>query len=138
MTRLHACGKALSPVAAAIILIVASAVISLAAGMWMGAISFNYIEVEEIHIADHAWALDNSYVDLIIQNKGTKTFSLASISVNGETAVNITIVNGTPTLGAGDTCTIRIPYNFVNGSNYCFNVKTATGKSTTIELECPK
>ena len=63
--------KALSPVISAIILIAITTAVAIAATSWMGSISFNFMQTEEIRITDCIWAPDNSHANITVINAGT-------------------------------------------------------------------
>jgi len=118
--------KALSPVIASIILIAVVVAVSVAATTWMGSISLNFMEVDELSITDHSWASDVSYVDLTVKNLGTSSVTLSEVEVNDETANDVQFVSGDSTLDAGETAILRVIQSFTASNKYEFTVVTSS------------
>ena len=118
--------KALSPVIASIILIAVVVAVSIAATMWMGSMSFNFMEVDELSITDHSWASDVSYVDLTVKNLGTSSVTISEVEVNDVTATDVQFVSGDSTLDAGETAIIRVFQSFTASNKYEFTVVTSS------------
>ena len=116
--------KALSPVVASIILIAVVVAVSIAATTWMGSISFNFMEVDDLRITDHSWASDISYVDLSIKNLGTSSVTVSEVEVNDVTASDVSIVSGDATLNAGETTILRVTQSFTSSKKYEFTIIT--------------
>jgi len=138
LTSLKVNNKALSPVVAAIILVAVTTAVSIAVGAWMGIISFNNMQVEEIAITGHTWAPDNSYIDIIIQNKGTRAFTLGTVLINGETITDWNITDGDITLNSGESRILRISYNFIEGNTYEFKILTMNDKGIIYRVTMQK
>ncbi|MGD9130118.1 MAG: DUF2341 domain-containing protein [Candidatus Bathyarchaeota archaeon] len=118
--------KALSPVVASIILIAVVVAVSIAVAMWMGSISFSFMEVDELSITDHSWASDVSYVDLTVKNLGTSSVTINEVEVNDVTATDVQFVSGDSTLDAGETAIIRVIQSFTTSNKYEFMVVTSS------------
>jgi flagellin-like protein len=123
LTKNH---KALSPVIASIILIAVVVSVSIAVAAWMGVISFNFMEVDELSITNHSWASDVSYVDLTVKNLGTSSVTISEVEVNDVTATDVQFVSGDSTLDAGETAIIRVFQSFTASSKYEFMVVTSS------------
>ena len=119
--------KGLSPVIAAIILIAVTVAVAVAATTWMVSMSLSFMQVDQMTISTHKWALDNSYVDLIIQNFGTTTVSVIDVKVNDETASSVSYTVGDSTLTPGETTTLRINQSFTPSETYEFTVTVSSG-----------
>ncbi len=111
---------------ASIILIAVVIAISIAAATWMESISFSFMKVDELTVNSHRWASDNTYVDLLLKNSGTTTITISDVKVNGETATSVTYPFGTATLGAGDSSTVRVTYNFASVAKQEFTIITTS------------
>jgi flagellin-like protein len=118
--------KALSPVVASIILIAVVVAVSIAATTWMGSMSFNFMEVDELRITDHSWASDVSYVDLTVKNLGTSSVTIGEVEVNDVTAGDVMFVSGDSTLDAGETAILRVIQSFTSSQKYEFTIATAS------------
>ena len=105
--------KALSPVISAIILIAVTVAVATAVAMWMGSISFTFMEVDEFRVISHSWASDNSYIDLDVKNFGTGSITISGVEVNDEIASSISYPSGDATLEAGESNTIRVKNNIL-------------------------
>jgi flagellin-like protein len=119
--------KALSPVVASIILIAVVVAVSIAATTWMGSISFNFMEVDDLRITAYSWASDTSYIDLTIKNLGTSSVTISEVEVNDVTASDASFVSGDETLEAGETAIVRVTQSFMPPKKYEFTIITASG-----------
>jgi hypothetical protein len=113
-------------VVASIILIAVVVAVSIAATTWMGSISLNFMEVDELRITDHSWASDVSYVDLTVKNLGTSSVTIGEVEVNDVTATDVQFVSGDSTLDAGETAIIRVFQSFTASNKYEFTVVTSS------------
>jgi flagellin-like protein len=118
--------KALSPVIASIILIAVVVAASIAATTWMGSISFNFMEVDDLRITGHSWASDISYIDITIKNFGTTSITLSDVKVNDVTASDVSFVSGDETLEEGETATLRVTQSFTPSKKYEFTIITSS------------
>jgi flagellin-like protein len=96
MKKLLKSKKALSPVVAAIILIAVTVAVSIAVAVWMGSLSFNFMNTENLQITNVAFsgATDNA-INVTVLNTGTTDVTIVSCTVTG--------------LGAGGAGTIDTP-----------------------------
>ena len=79
--------KALSPVVAAIILIAVTVAVSIAAAAWMGSLTTNTMEVNELTITKVEFTIGDTptgRVIVFVQNSGTSDVTVHRIRVNGE------------------------------------------------------
>ena len=133
MKRLFKSTKALSPVVAAIILIAVTVAVSIAVAAWMGALTFTFMQTEELKVISHSWS-GTTYIDLNVKNTGSATLTMSSVQVNNvgistidwdtETTGNQT---STQSVAAGVGYTVRIWYTYVSGTKYEFAILTAQG-----------
>ncbi|PVX24029.1 MAG: hypothetical protein CW691_08835, partial [Candidatus Bathyarchaeum sp.] len=126
MLKLTQNSKALSPVIGSIILIAVVVAVSIAATTWMGAMSFNFMEVDELKITGCSWAPDISYADLTVKNFGTNSVTLSNIAVNDVIASDVSIVSGSSTLEAEETSVFRVTQSFTPSMKHDFVVITAS------------
>jgi flagellin-like protein len=129
--------KALSPVIASIILIAVVVAVSIAATTWMGSISFNFMEVDDLRITGHSWASDTSYIDLTIKNFGTTSITLSDVEVNGVTASDVSFVSGDETLEGGETATLRVTQSFTPSKKYEFAIITYSSTKLVYVVVAP-
>jgi len=129
--------KALSPVIASIILIAVVVAVSIAAASWMGSISFNFMEVDQLKVTSHSWALDNSFADLTVKNLGTNTVTVTNIHVNGVDADNVAVVSGTSAIDGGGTAVFRVTQSFSNAKRYEFIVLTSSATKFPLIVTTP-
>jgi len=109
MKKLLKSKKALSPVIAAIILIAVTVAVSIAVAVWMGSLTFNFMETRELQVTSMNFvgttnATDNTIV-LEVTNPGTGKITLQAVRVNDGDA---SWTSTTPTFEAGGTGTITI------------------------------
>jgi len=114
-------------VVAAIILIAVTVAVSIAAATWMGSISFSFMKVDELKVSSHTWASGNSYIDLVLKNLGTTTFTISDVKVDGVAVTTVTFPSGNATLGAGDTSILRVIHSFTSAVRHEFTIITASG-----------
>ena len=113
--------KALSPVVASIILIAVSVAVSIAVASWMGALSFNFMETEELKILGVEFPAADQ-IDITVRNTGTTSVMLTDAKV-GEDISDITDTS----LNPGDVQTISVTYNWSDGTAYNVAVVTSSG-----------
>jgi len=113
-------------VIASIILIAVVIAVSIAATTWMGSISFNFMEVDDLRITNHSWPSDISYVDLTLKNLGTSSVTISEVEVNDVTASDVSIVSGEATLSAGETAILRITQSFTPSRRYEFTLVSSS------------
>ena len=81
--------KALSPVVAAIILMAVTVAVSIAVAAWMGSLTTDSMEVNELTITNLDFTIGDSSTGKIIvhvTNTGTSDVTIQDIKVNGEQA----------------------------------------------------
>jgi len=143
MKRLFKSTKALSPVVAAIILIAVTVAVSIAVAAWMGALTFTFMQTEELKVISHSWS-GTTYVDINVKNTGSATLTMSSVQVNNvgistidwdtETTGNQT---STQTVAAGEGYTVRIWHTYVSGTKYEFAILTAQGNKYNYVTTAP-
>jgi flagellin-like protein len=81
--------KALSPVVAAIILMAVTVAVSIAVAAWMGSLTSNSMEVNELTITNLDFTIGDSLTGKIVvqvTNTGTSDVTIQNIKVNSEQA----------------------------------------------------
>lgn len=131
MKRLLKSRKALSPVVAAIILIAVTVAVSIAVAAWMGALTFTFMQTEEMAFTAYTWdsaASPPAYIDITVKNTGSADVTLANVRVNSQDATSWTSDIGT-SLPAGQSAVLHVVYGYSSGIKYEFTVVTAKGNT---------
>jgi flagellin-like protein len=106
MRKLLKSKKALSPVIAAIILIAVTVAVSIAVAVWMGSLTFNFMETRELQITSMTFDDPAGTITLQVTNPGTGKITLQSVKLNDGVA---TLDSASDMeYNAGDTGTITI------------------------------
>jgi flagellin-like protein len=115
--------KALSPVVASIILIAVTVAVSIAVAAWMGALTFNFTNTEQITYTGYTWGTGSILIK--IKNTGSADLSIAEVRVDSVTATQ----NQTLPLAMvkGQESTFNITKSFTSGIQYEFSVVTTKG-----------
>jgi len=131
--------KALSPVVASIILIAVTVAVSIAVAAWMGALTFQFTNTEQITYTGYSWASPGtttvSNITITIKNTGASDLSVAEWRVDGtSTGVTVKTTAGVAvtfpdvlTKGSSKSYVISIASSFQRGTQYSFMVITAKG-----------
>ena len=130
MKRLLKSKKALSPVVAAIILIAVTVAVSIAVAAWMGALTFTFMQTEEMTFTNYEWGTSNAYCLIQVKNTGSSDLSINEVRVNDVAAADDGIT--TPyALTPGSTVTLNITRTggYTAGVKYEFKVVTAKGNT---------
>ncbi len=142
MKKIWKCRKALSPVVAAIILIAVTVAVSIAVAAWMGALTFTFMQTEELKVLSHSWS-STTYIDLNVKNTGSATLTMDGVQVNNGAATAYDVDSGTAgnqtsvSLAAGGSQTVRIWYSYTSGVKYEFAITTAGGNKYTYVSTAP-
>ena len=147
MRKLWKCRKALSPVVAAIILIAVTVAVSIAVAAWMGALTFTFMQTEELKILSAQKVSTTNAFDLKVKNTGSATLTMESVLVNNVEESDIDWDAGTggaagnqtatQTVDPGDSYTVRVWYNYASGTKYEFAILTAGGNKYTYTATAP-
>jgi len=146
MRKIFKCGKGLSPVVAAIILIAVTVAVSIAVAAWMGALTIGFMATEQISFIDVDFTPDLMYANITIKNTGTGALTVSDVLVNGESGTTgawivVAPLGADETLNPNEEITIRIDAGgyppsagvvsdgttttFDMGANYGFTIVTA-------------
>jgi len=132
MKRLFKSRKALSPVVAAIILIAVTVAVSIAVAAWMGALTFTFMQTEELKFTAYTWDSSSPYqwIRITVKNTGSSDLSISEVRVNDAAALDdgITVPYS---LAAGAVVTLNVTRtnDYTSGVKYEFTVVTASGNT---------
>jgi len=127
MKRLLRSRKALSPVVAAIILIAVTVAVSIAVAAWMGALTFTFMQTEELSFTGYTWdTTPASWFNMTVKNTGSADVTINAVRLNG---ADVLWGHTSVTLGAGQDVTIQVTSTYTSGVKYEFTVITAKGNT---------
>jgi flagellin-like protein len=133
MRKLLKSKKALSPVIAAIILIAVTVAVSIAVAVWMGSLTFNFMETRELQVTSMTFGGtstdDGNYIVLDVTNPGTGKITLQGVKLNDQNA-NVTSTSDTE-FNAGDLGTITLE-NVDWESGYKYRVALVASDGTLV------
>lgn len=118
--------KAITPVVASVILMAIVMAISLATVAWLSGLSTSFMQVEELHATNHQWGPNVAYIDVTLNNIGTQSAKLTSVTLNSQPAPVI-YITGSSQINSGESAVLRITSTFVVGANYQFTFQTVKG-----------
>ena len=118
--------KAVTPVVASVILLAIAIAVSLATVAWINGLTTSVMQVEELHATNHQWGPNCAYIDVTLQNTGTQSIKISSISVNTQPSTAIYIV-GSSQISTGESAVARISGTFVPGASYQFTFQSVRG-----------
>jgi len=126
--------KALSPVVASIILIAVTVAVSIAVAAWMGALSFNFMNTEQISItyADFDQA---GQITLTVTNSGSTDVSINLATVNGHAATLGT--NPTPILANSAGTLVVVTYVWLPSETETIKLTSTKGNSFPYTVVTP-
>ncbi len=129
MKRLLKSRKALSPVVAAIILIAVTVAVSIAVAAWMGALTFTFMQTEELSFTGYTWDSTSPYtwIQITVKNTGSADMTLSGVRINDADAASWGYT--TLSLTAGDSVQLNVTRTggYTSGVKYEFTVITAKG-----------
>lgn len=139
MKKLFKSRKALSPVVAAIILIAVTVAVSIAVAAWMGALTFTFMQTEELKIVSRSWDSTGTtvdYIDLTVRNTGTASLTMSGAEINNAAAPTH---NATGPLAANAQTVVKITPSsaFTSGQKYEFAILTSAGNRYTYTATAP-
>jgi flagellin-like protein len=130
MKRLFKSRKALSPVVAAIILIAVTVAVSIAVAAWMGALTFTFMQTEQVSITNMQYTgttntTDNDIV-LSVKNTGSSKVTITQVTVND--AVYTASYAPAAEIQPGDLATVTVNnVNWISGNTYRIVIQSSTG-----------
>lgn len=132
MKRLLKSRKALSPVVAAIILIAVTVAVSIAVAAWMGALTFTFMQTEQVSITAMTYSettnTSTNDIVLAVKNTGSSKLTLSSVTLNGDTHSDVTFTPTSGELDAGGTGTVTLnDVQWISGNTYRVVIQSSTG-----------
>ena len=125
--------KALSPVVASIILIAVTVAVSIAVAAWMGALSFNFMNTEQLSFTNYKWTSGNStavsYFVFTVKNTGSTDLTVAEARVDGVVPPTTNCTAWPLAKGASVNIEVALTGNFTSSIQYEFTVITAKGNT---------
>ncbi len=122
--------KALSPVVASIILIAVTVAVSIAVAAWMGALTMNFTQTEQMTFTGYAWGTPGTTTvptfTFTVKNTGSSDLSISEIRVDGSAVL---YSNGTfpVAIAKGTSAQFVLTNAFTRGTSYEFSVVTSKG-----------
>ncbi|MCW4052569.1 MAG: flagellin [Candidatus Bathyarchaeota archaeon] len=131
MKRLFKSRKALSPVVAAIILIAVTVAVSIAVAAWMGALTFTFMQTEQISITSMQFNGNsgeaNNTIVLYLKNTGSSKVTLTQVTLNDDVHT-VEFVPTTGELEAAETGTATLTdVAWDSGNTYRVVLQSSTG-----------
>jgi flagellin-like protein len=122
MKRLLKSKKALSPVVAAIILIAVTVAVSIAVAAWMGALTFTFMQTEEVKLTDLYFTTGN--IRVTVKNTGTTPVTIQQGYVNTvDQSITSFTVNG------NSQYLLNITYSWTAGNKYDVKLESSQGNT---------
>jgi hypothetical protein len=123
----------LSPVVAAIILIAVTVAVSIAVAAWMGALTFTFMETEQLTYTEVDFGTVNTTIALTVENTGTSDVVVTKAKVIGYGVdETITVSDGTVGKGSSKTITLTLASGeWTDGRAYDIELLTSKGNKFT-------
>ncbi len=121
--------KALSPVVASIILIAVTVAVSIAVAAWMGALSFNFMNTEQITFTNYQWGPSNAYFLFTAKNTGATDLMVREARIDGATPNTSNCTDSTLAKGTSVTINVTRSSAYSSGVQYEFTVLTSKGNT---------
>ena len=128
--------KGISPILATLLLIVIAVAAVIVTYAWVITFTENTTNNAGALLKQENVRFDvdgsTNYVEIVIRNTGTgdaqvDTVYMGTSASNLVTQTGVTFTPGTGIVAAGDTLTIRVNYNWADGTNYYFKISTEEG-----------
>jgi flagellin-like protein len=120
--------KALSPVVASIILIAVTVAVSIAVAAWMGALTFQFTNTEQLQITNMQFSTSPGSILVTVNNTGTSPVTINEAWVNNVKQTAFTPTNALPRdVLANAGYALNITYTVVTGSNYQVKLVSSKG-----------
>ena len=139
MRKLLKSKKALSPVVAAIILIAVTVAVSIAVAVWMGSLTFNFMDTEPLSITKVNFVSGLDGMNVTCVNTGTSDviISAATVTGSGVTGTTCPILSSPVTIvnnGAEHELDINLGGTAVAGNLYTVELLSSKGNKYTYTL----
>ncbi|MFC1486503.1 archaellin/type IV pilin N-terminal domain-containing protein [Thermoproteota archaeon] len=124
--------KALSPVVAAIILIAVTVAVSIAVAAWMGSMTFNFMETEQMSITSVTFTDNTSptldTITVYVQNTGTTDIEISeTAAATGNGITGASTVAGPVTAGGTASFVVTLTGELEAGSLYNVELLSTKG-----------
>ena len=129
MRKLLKSRKALSPVVAAIILIAVTVAVSIAVAAWMGALTFGFMNHEELKIISVTFPSGSSAV-ISVTNTGANSLTISGVTIDdaAKTPAYGGSIGTDGSLAKGQSGTVTISgWTWTSGYKYTFALLTTSG-----------
>jgi hypothetical protein len=104
--------KTLAPIMTNLILLCVAIAFTLATIAWIKGLPTPDICNEELHVTNHHWGPNCSYIDITLYNNATQSVKLRSVTVNSKPATVIYIVGSSQIInGKATVLRVETPYN---------------------------
>jgi flagellin-like protein len=114
--------KALSPVVASIILIAVTVAVSIAVAAWMGALTLNLTNTEQLTFTNSQWQTNDAWFTFTVKNTGSTDLSIQEVRIDQIAPATITY----SITGSAPWTAFSAPLSVAKGTSISFNV-TRTG-----------
>ena len=136
MRKLLKSKKALSPVVAAIILIAVTVAVSIAVAAWMGSMTFQFMETEQITITSMTFTnigvTDGGTIVVAVLNTGTTDVIITSVvTVTGNNVTAGSTVQASVTAGNPGAFIVTLTGELAAGSPYNVELLSTKGNKFT-------
>jgi len=125
--------KALSPVVASIILIAVTVAVSIAVAAWMGALSFNFMNTEQVTFTNYKWTSGTSSAVstfmFTVKNTGSTDLTVAEARIDGVVPPTTNCTAWPLAKGESVNIQVALTGNFTSSIQYEFTVITAKGNT---------
>jgi flagellin-like protein len=132
MKRFLKSRKALSPVVAAIILIAVTVAVSIAVAAWMGALTFTFMQTEQVSITNMAFSgtsnTSSNDIVLTVKNTGSSKATISVVYLNDAVYSDVTLSPSSGELAAGATGSVTLnDVTWISGNSYKVVLQSSTG-----------
>jgi FlaG/FlaF family flagellin (archaellin) len=118
--------KAITPITASMILLCIAIAVTLATIAWINGLPNPDTPTEELHIANYHWGPNYAYIEVTLQNLGTQSISLSSVTVNSQPASTV-YITGSKQIDTGESAVLRVSGTFTSGETYQITFQTTRG-----------
>jgi flagellin-like protein len=126
--------KALSPVVASIILIAVTVAVSIAVAVWMGGLTTNFMQTEQVQITNVAFNTSANTITLTVNNTGTSGVTINEFWINN---VKQTYTPQSIQSNQGQIASVTSTLPVVSGNNYQMKLVSAKGNNFPITAIAP-
>jgi hypothetical protein len=118
--------KALDSTASIATLLCITIAVSLATLAWTNGLPTSNIYTEDLQPTNHEWGPNCAYIDVTLNNNGTKSVILNSVSVNSQ-PTTVVFIAGSSLIRKGENAILRIANTFTPGATCQLAFQTSKG-----------